>query len=71
MRSHSTTRPGHSGYAGSWHRGFYNQRLVPIRPLFWRMGTALTFPEPRVDLRKFVQMGRPPFNEYDPGIIVN
>ena len=51
--------------------GTYNQRQFPVRPMFWRMGTALTFPEPRVDLRRFVQKGRPPFNEYDPVIIVN
>ena len=59
-----------------WTRRFlasdtYNQRQLPVRPLFWRLGTALTFSEPRVDLRKFVQKGRPPFNEYDPVIIVN
>ena len=59
-----------------WTRRFaaadtYNQRLLPVRLLFWRLGTAPTFPEPRVDLRKFVQKGRPPFNEYDPVIIFN
>lgn len=51
--------------------GTYNQRQFPARPLFWRMGTALTLPDPRVDVRKAVRKGRPPFNEYDPVIIVN
>ena len=35
------------------------------------MGRALTFPDPWVDIRKSVHKGRPPFNEYDPVIIVN
>lgn len=51
--------------------GTYNQRQFPVRPLFWRMGTALILPDPRVDVRKAVRKGSPPFNEYDPVIIVN